>query len=158
MLQERGIRLTKASLSKGLSGDKGISIERLLDIRQALREEAQEKDSSKVARSIMHRPVETADAEEQIRSVLERMAASGYSQMPVLDGDKVLGVIRADEIIGKLSEISPKDPARRFCSGVVKVPDDAPITTVRPWVKQYGYVLVEKEGAIVGIITYADFL
>lgn len=63
---------------------------------------------------VMARPVETAHLHESLDTALDRMLGQNASLLPVVDGDRLVGLVSAAEIrahAGKMAEVKVSDVA-----------------------------------------------
>ncbi len=110
-------------------------------------------------REIMTGSVMTVSPRDNVRKASEVMMRNGVSQLPVISGNKVVGMISeegitrnispniAEEIVGKIME--PPLPT---------VAEGTDISEIRPLLERHPGVLVTSKGDLVGIITRSDLL
>lgn len=108
---------------------------------------------------IMTREVITAKPDDKVRRVSELMVKHAISQLPIVDGDRVVGTITEETIIRNLSSTIADEKVERIMEPPLpSVPEYTKISTVRPLLQTYPGVLVTKKGEVVGIITRSDVL
>lgn len=95
---------------------------------------------------------------EKIHAVAKKMRGYGISQMPVLRGKKVVGLVGEAEILDALL-----DEEKNKISEIMKEPPpivspEAGAEVVSNLLKFYPIVLVAKNGKVVGVITKSDLL
>jgi len=95
---------------------------------------------------------------EKIHSVAKKMRSHGISQMPVLRGKKIVGLVGESEILDALL-----DESKNKISEIMKEPPpivspEAGAEVVSNLLKFYPIVLVAKNGKVVGVITKSDLL
>ncbi|MBI3200422.1 MAG: CBS domain-containing protein [Polyangiaceae bacterium] len=127
----------------------------------------------KLARDLMTRQLFTIEPDAVIASLEEHMAALRFRHLPVVDGEKVVGLISHADLLHvssspltsfakEVDELVHKMPAKRIMhEDFVTVRPDASLRSVAEemWNARAGCVLVtEASGALVGIITQGDFL
>ncbi|AAT43690.1 CBS domain-containing protein [Picrophilus oshimae] len=117
------------------------------------------------AEKIMTRDVITCEVNDSIISALNKMREKGYSQLPVLTGDKrIIGTITESDINDMLikgtSIESLKYMTVRKVMGKVlpQLDKDSPISMVYPLLKYSSAVLIVDGSELKGIITKADIL
>ena len=107
---------------------------------------------------IMTTKIITVRPSEKAADAIKIMNSKDISQIPVIDGDNVIGLV---------SESSALEHAERlkYCTTAEimdEVPPIVPLTTsisvVSNLLKHYPIVLVKKKGTLAGIITKADLL
>ena len=92
------------------------------------------------------------------------MRTSGFSQLPVLDGDLPVGSISERRIFEMLRQGYTMEQLRKTVISKVMdasfpvVADITPITSVTSLMSDSNAVLVTRKGKIVGMITNADML
>lgn len=120
-----------------------------------------EKDAS----SIMHSPIIFVDVRDSVRRAVDLMEKNGISQLPVLDGERVVGSVHEGTLIRKI--LQSKNPEEVFSLKVGEVMEE-PFTTIglRTSLKEIltlfthekPAVLVVDKGKPVGIITKIDVI
>ena len=118
--------------------------------------------SEKTAKDIMHTGIETASARETLHFAAGRMRKRSISQMPVVDGKRVVGSISEQAVLSHFSS-DPKKISRLTVGEAMEQSFPAalpstPISAVAALLKHYPAVLVMDRGDIAGIITKADLL
>jgi len=116
------------------------------------------------AKEIMTREVIGVQICEQVRRAVELMRETGYSQLPVFDGERPVGSVSESTIIdrivnGKRGEVITDG----LVSGIMddafpQVGEDAPVSLLTSLLRVYPAVLVSRKGEIAGIVTKADLL
>ncbi len=84
------------------------------------------------------------------------MMMNDYSQLPVIDGKTLKGVINWKTIGNRLIQNCDGDEVRFFMEKATEISSDESIFTAIELIKQYGFTLVRGKGMIVGIITTYD--
>lgn len=158
LLAAEGLSLSKSALSKAFKGRGGVSLDTLSKMVTILDQACRQRGLKII--QIMNPRIDWAKPDDPIGEVAKLMMQKDYSQMPVGSPDKCYGVIMGHIALGLLAKGNNdlSRPAREFCSDVVKVPCDFPISTARQFVRIHGYVLVEKNQKVVGIVTYGDYV
>ena len=107
---------------------------------------------------IMTKKIITVKPAEKATEVIKIMNNKNISQIPVVEGDNVIGLV---------SESSALENAERLkISGAKEIMDEAPpivpintsLSVVSNLLKYYSLVLVKKKGVLVGVITKSDLL
>lgn len=108
---------------------------------------------------IMTREVITATPKEKIKRVSEIMVKYGISQLPVVDGGRVIGMVTEEGIVRNLSPNIAEEPVEKIMEPPLPtVSEDTDISVIRPLLEVHPGVLVTKKGELVGIITRSDLL
>jgi predicted transcriptional regulator len=108
---------------------------------------------------IMTKGVITTIAKEKISKVSEIMIENAISQIPVIQGDRVIGIVTEEGIIKNLNpNIANENVEKVMESPLPSIPEDTQISVVRPILEAHSGVLVTREGKLVGIITRSDLL
>ncbi|MBS7637145.1 CBS domain-containing protein [Candidatus Bathyarchaeota archaeon] len=110
-------------------------------------------------RDLMTRGVLFARPEDSILKVSEIMVKHAISQMPVIDGRKVIGTITEESIIRKLgSNIANEKVKNVMDPSLPIVSEETSISAIRPLLERRQGVLVARGKRVIGIITRSDLL
>ena len=110
-------------------------------------------------KDIMAKGVISAKPEDTISHVSELMVRYAISQLPVVDGGKVVGTITEEDIVRNLSPTVAQETVGKIMGPPLPiVSEDTEISAVRSLLERYPGVLVVKDGSLVGIITRSDLL
>jgi len=108
---------------------------------------------------IMTRNVISARPDDKIERASELMMEHAISQLPVVDGRRVVGTITEESIIRNLSSTIASEKVEKIMEPPLPtVPDDTGINVIRPLLETRSGVLVTTKGEVVGIITRSDLL
>ena len=117
------------------------------------------------AKDLMSYPVEGVNAKETVRSAIEKMKRTGFSQLPVLIEGRVVGSLHESAILERIARSSNPE---HVLSGVVYNLMDKPFPNVSPHEEINKVVeilssgepalLVVQDGLPLGIITKIDVL
>lgn len=146
-----------AKLEKGAINP---SYEAVRRIHLALEEHGQQEEPK--AKDLMHEDPIVARGRETIGTVLERMKAHGFSQLPVLDGRFPVGAIRETDLLEHIEQgESIRELKRRKVSEVMRdsFPTVDPSTrrlTIVELLREQDAVLVVENGKVIGLITKSD--
>jgi predicted transcriptional regulator len=92
------------------------------------------------------------------------MKNHGYSQLPVFDGERVVGSVSEKTILNQilngkdLSQISMITTNEIMEEVFPQVGEDTPLSLISSVLQLYPAVLVSKKGKVIGIVTKADLL
>jgi len=110
-------------------------------------------------RDIMTRGVLFTRPDDSVLKVSEIMVRHAISQMPVIDGRKVVGTITEEGIIRKLgSDIANEKVKNVMDPPLPIVSEETSISAVRPLLERRQGVLVARGKKVIGIITRSDLL
>jgi predicted transcriptional regulator len=130
--------------------------------------EALEKESIQVSRprvsEIMSRPVISVSRTQLVRDAVDMMRKRGYSQLPVLDGNRSVGSISEKTILDRAARGEPLESLLNnrvrdiMDSPLPMVNDDTPLEMVLGLLQGNYGVLVTKGESTIGILTKSDIL
>ncbi|MEM4201012.1 MAG: CBS domain-containing protein, partial [Nitrososphaerales archaeon] len=120
------------------------------------------KTSPKVG-DICSRSVISVSGKDTAAYAVEVMRKHGFSQLPVFDGEKVIGLITEEGIMRKMMSGDPDRVGKSLVFQIADAPPpivdtSTPAKAIIPLVKYCKAVLVAEKGKIIGIITAADLL
>ncbi len=115
-----------------------------------------------VARSIMHSPVISVCANDTVKKAAELMIKHEISQMPVVEGEDVIGSITEIGIVKAVIERGPAAeglPVKEIMEHPFpSVPPNEGLKVISKLLLENPAVLVVEKGDIVGIITKQDIM
>lgn len=85
--------------------------------------------STLTAKDIMSSPVESINARESIRTVIDKMKKTGFSQLPVLIEGRIVGIVHESTILEKIAKSSN---AEHIMSSLIYNVMDRPFPPVGP--------------------------
>jgi len=108
---------------------------------------------------IMTPGVIAASPRDRIGKVSETMVNHDISQLPVIDEDRVIGMVTEEGIVRNLNpEIADELVEKVMEPPLPSVPEETDISIIRPLLEAHPGVLVTRKGKLVGIITRSDLL
>jgi predicted transcriptional regulator len=116
------------------------------------------------AKDVSHGKVMGVQTRYSVAKGVRVMQETGYSQLPVFDGDKVVGSLTEKVILQRLvSTPSPEGLSKELIEKVMDeafptVSEETPLTMVSALLQYEPAVLVARKGRVIGIITKADLL
>lgn len=162
LASESGIsQSTIAKIEKGTISASYTTVVKLFETLEEMRVN-ERKDVT--AADVASKDVITIQSNETIRDASELMKSTGYSQLPVLEGDTPVGSISERgvfELIRNgmtMEELSKKTINKVMGESFPVVTETTPIRTVTTLMSNFNAVLVAKKGRIIGVITNADLL
>ena len=114
------------------------------------------------AKDVMHKGVLFSDSKDKVKEIISVMKRKGISQVPVMEREKVVGVITENTILNQLAE----SPETISTATVGEIMEDVPpivsltmgMKTLVELLKDYPIVLVGERGEIKGIVSKSDLL
>jgi cystathionine beta-synthase len=108
-----------------------------------------------------HQTLITAKPDDGVKAIIQVMKKHGISQLPVLEGGKLVGIISEGDLVDALL----KDPENieRPIVGLIDqnytvVPPDTPIARLAAIFSEGKVALVEEAGVVRGLVTKIDFI
>lgn len=152
--------VSQSLIAKIESGRLDPSYSKAMAILSAL--ERQQLSGEKKASDIMHRGVEALQSGEKLHAAALQMRKKNISQLPVVDGKRVIGSISEQTIVEQFSS------GRKSIAGLLvseamgeafpSALPSTPISAIAALLRHSPAVLVMEKGEIAGIITKADLL
>ncbi|MGE0395322.1 MAG: site-2 protease family protein [Kofleriaceae bacterium] len=106
-----------------------------------------------VAADAMIRALDPVDPDDDPYRVAERMLADGVRLLPVIEGQRVLGIVTAHGIMRRLHGSDPHDVIRGVTREVPVVTSDTPLVKVVDALDNAEAVIVVDDGALMGLLT-----
>jgi cystathionine beta-synthase len=106
-------------------------------------------------------PVITASPKTTVREVVSTMKAKGFSQVPVMDGGKIVGIVHESDVLTHLlaEGATPSDPIEKLIvTDFAIVEPTNGLGLISQFFNQKKVVLVMDRGALSGIVTKIDFI
>jgi len=148
------VGISQAHIAKIEQGKVDPRLSTINKILQVLMEEEEKK-----CRDIMTRGVLFAKPNDNILRVSEVMVRHGISQMPVMDGNKVVGTITEESIVKKLGSNMVVEKVKNLMEPPLPmVSEEISVNAVRPLLEKRQGVLVARGNKVIGIITRSDLL
>jgi len=122
-----------------------------------------EAKNSPKAGDICSRSVVFASAKDTAASAAEVMRRYGFSQLPVLDGDKIVGLITEEGIMKRMMGGEAEKVGKALVQELADPPPpivdaSTPAKAIIPLIRYCKAVLVAENSKIIGIITASDLL
>jgi len=96
---------------------------------------------------------------DRVAKVSRLMMKHAISQLPVLEGGKIVGTVTEDSIVRNLSTTLADEKVERIMlAPLPSVPEDTSVSMIQPLLQDHPAVLVVRRGEIVGIIARSDLL
>lgn len=118
------------------------------------------KKNNKRLSEIMVKKIIYCSKQDRVSVVIKKMKKYSISQLPVLESEKVIGLVTESTILEKISqgevnELSAEDVMKESAP---IVNHKSSIDVVSGLLKHFSIVLVSKKGKIIGLITKYDLL
>jgi len=113
----------------------------------------------KKCKDIMTEGVLFAKPNNNILKISEVMVRHAISQMPVMDGSRIVGTITEESIIRNLSSNIAEEKVKNIMDPPLPtVSEETTIDAIRPSLERHQGVLITRDKELVGIITRSDLL
>ena len=126
--------------------------------------EVLERKNELKARDISHPKIVRLQTHDTVTKGVRVMRETGFSQLPVFDGEKPVGSLTEKVILQKLvsasnpDEISKQPVERIMDEAFPTVSEETPLPMVSALLQYEPAVLVARKGRVLGIVTKADLL
>ncbi len=109
---------------------------------------------------IMTSNPETVDARQSAAYAVEKMQNGGYSQIPVLRGTQIVGMVTERDVIRNLQHDMSALSVQAVMSpeGVPTVDPGTPADIAADLLQTYQAILVQSQGRLQGIVTRSDVM
>ena len=108
---------------------------------------------------IMTRHVISIKPADKVSKASQLMMKHAISQLPVLEGGKIVGTVTEDSIVRNLSTALADERIERIMQAPLpSVPEDTSVDMIQPLLQDHPAVLIVRRGEIVGIIARSDLL
>jgi predicted transcriptional regulator len=113
----------------------------------------------KEAKDIMIKNIISVNKNEKITNIIKSMNKHAISQVPVLDNEKVIGLISESSILNRSLEDVKNLTAKDIMDNAPPIIDkNAKLEVIKQLLKFYPLVLVKEKGNLIGLITKADLI
>ena len=153
-------QVSQSLIAKIESGTVDPSFTKAQQIFDAL-DRIREKEEVK-ASELMRTKVLFANVSESVKDVIQLMKNKGISQVPVMNKEKVVGIISEGNILEKIAEHPEKINTLKVGEVMAEVPPivtkDTGMKMLLHLLQEFPIVLVAEKGDIKGIISKTDLL
>ena len=159
MLRARGVAIARPELWRLRRGDTGVSFEKILWTREVLENEWEREFGIRTAKDVMIQHLHWLSTDTPVGHAVEELERLGFSQAPVRDQNgRYRGVLVRESVAGQLARgRSRTAPVEEFMEDPIKVHLQTGLKKLRQiFGEGKAFVLVEKRGEVVGIISYTD--
>ena len=115
-------------------------------------------------KEVLHDKVVSVQKDGKVSEAVRLMKDHGYSQLPVFDGEHVVGSVSEKTILSQilngkdLTQISTLFTKEIMEEAFPQVGEDTPLSLISSVLQHYSAVMVSKKGKTLGIVTKADLL
>ncbi len=115
-------------------------------------------------KEVLHNNVIGVHKNAFVTEAVQLMKNHGYSQLPVFEGERVVGSVSEKTILNQilngkdLAQISMLTTSEIMEEVFPQVGEDTPLSLISSVLQLYPAVLVSKKGKVIGIVTKADLL
>ena len=110
----------------------------------------------------MTQDIKTAGKTDSLRSIQQLMKRNLISGVPIVDEDRLIGMISVNHVMTALDSGYISEPAEKYMAkSLVVLEDDMPLSFAITYFNKYSYhrfPVINKEKKLVGIITSRDIL
>jgi len=78
-------------------------------------------DPTSPVRMIMSSPLYSISPEESVRMIADFMYTRGIRKLPVIDNDKVIGIVTATDLVRQFALCTSDDLRKMYCETIVKI-------------------------------------
>jgi predicted transcriptional regulator len=122
-----------------------------------------EGKSSKKAGDICSRNIIFAQKDDSLYSIVEKMRLHFVSQVPIFEGQKIVGIVSEDSLAKRMVENDEKKLKNITIDTVMEpspplVDSGTPAKALVPLIRFAKCILVTEKGNVIGIITTTDIL
>lgn len=154
----REANVSQSLIAKVESGNIDPTYSKVKQVFDALDRLGRKKELS--AREIMQTGIITAKPQDMIVDVVKLMGNNAISQVPVLEGKNIVGMITDKDLLEHLG--SGDVHILKVRDAMVEPPpiigEDTKISAINALIRHYPLVIVAKKGELSGIITKSDIL
>ena len=156
--------VSQSSIAKLEKGSINGSYDAVIKLFSVLHQELDKNRKGVSAKDVATKKVVSIQASENVRKASELMRQTGYSQLPVLDGNQVVGSISEYGILKIVRDgTSLEELGERSVSSVMSdffpiLNENTPMEVITSALSFSHAVLIGKAGKMSGIITSSDLL
>ena len=154
--KESGV--SQSLIAKIEAGNIDPTYSRVQQIFEALDRLSKRKELS--AAEVMQKSIMTAKPGDRIVEIVKVMHKKAISQVPVVDGKNIVGLITEKELLDKIGdanihELKAKDV---MTSPPPIVNEDTKMSVLTSLIRYYPILIVAKKGELVGVVTKSDII
>lgn len=156
--------VSQSTIAKIESQSINPSYEIMRKIFTTLQRVETEREKKVKAKDVMTEEIISVQKDEKMKEAVTAMKKYGYSQLPVLEGEKCVGSISESSVLNlvtqeeKLNGIYEMKVKELMEDAFPRISMDTPLSIVMSLLSHSPAILVTQRGKIVGIITKADLI
>ncbi len=156
--------VSQSAIAKIERGSINGSYDAVIKLFSVLHQDLGKNRKGASAKDVATKKVVSIQAKESVRKASELMRQTGYSQLPVFDGDQVVGSISEYGILqmvregANLEELGERSVASVMSDFFPILSEDTPLEVITSVLPYSHAVLIGRAGNISGIITSSDLL
>lgn len=160
----RMANVSQSTIAKLERNSISASYEIVTRVFEAIENEGKLRKINRTAKEVLHTPIVSVHKDATLAEASDLMKRRGYSQLPVMSSETVVGSVSDETILGQLRQGASLDELSRIrVENVMNdaypvVPETAPVEMVATLLSGSPAVLVQRKGRISGIITKSDLL
>ncbi len=160
----RMANVSQSTIAKLERSSISASYEIVTHVFEAIENEGKLRKLNKTAKDVLHTPIVSIHKDSTLAEVSDLMKRRGYSQLPVMNGETVVGSISDETILNQLRQGTSLDELSHIrVEGVMNeaypvIPETTAVEMVATLLSGSPAVLVQRKGKISGIITKSDLL
>ncbi len=113
-------------------------------------------------RDVMSAPVITASPRESMRAIQFRMRDNGITGVPIVEEDRLVGLVAISDVIDALDKGRINEPAEALMAKtLIVLEDDMPLAFATTYFNRYSYgrfPVLDRSGRLVGVIAASDII
>ncbi len=154
----RNANVSQSMIAKIEAGKIDPSYSNVKKISEAIERLKHAKEPT--VKEIMITKVVTVDAKDRIKDTIKLLNRHGISQLPVLKGGNIAGILYESTLLEKTAEpgFASMTAEDVMDDTPPTVSEDTKVSAVSNLLKYFPVVLVTKKGELTGIVTKADIL
>ncbi len=154
----RSAGVSQSLIAKIEAGNIDPTYSKVQKIFEALDRLSKKKEAS--ARELMQNNIMSAKPGDKVVELVKRMRRKGISQVPVLQGKNIIGLVTEHNIIEKLGD---KDVQTLKAKDVMVDPppiisQDTKMPVLKSLITHYPILVVARKGELAGVVTKSDIL
>ena len=114
--------------------------------------------TTQLCRHVMTQNISTIESSNKATEAVRIMQFEDISQLPVVDGDSVMGVITEADVMTHLDNIENKTVSQVMSKSLPQLDSSTPTDSINSLFDIYPAVIITKKGKPIGIITKSDLI
>ena len=128
-------------------------------IEKAIENLTKIQEEEKQAKDIMHKGIIAVKKNEKIEKALKLFSKNNISQIPVIENNKIIGLLTESSILNNLEKnIEDKKAEEIMEESPPVIAKNTKMEAITSLLKFYPILIIQDSGKLIGIITKADIL